>query len=1063
MNLPKKKRFCFRRACTLFLLIILSVQVSASQIRSGSKTQTEAQQQKKIAGTVKDNSGNPIPGVTVVIKGTTVGTNTDANGSYVLNNIPSNAMIVFSFIGMKTTEMKYGGQTTIDAVLTDETIGLEEVVAVGYGTQKKVTLTGAVASVKSEDILATKSQNVQNMLTGKIPGVRVVQKTSEPGDFSNQFDIRGFGSPLIVIDGVPRDNITRLDPNEIESVSVLKDASAAIYGVRAANGVVLVTTKRGTKGKAKIEYTGFYGTQTAIGLPKPVGAIERYTLMNERGMHNVNSPTLRYNADDFAPYLDGTKKSTDWYDQVMNENAPQFQHNLTVSGSSSDAKIDYFLNMGYVNQKGYWKSDDLNYDRYNLRSNINAQITRRIKVALKLNGIIDTKNSPNYPAWQVFKALWRAQPNETYYANDNPDYLFKTAAEHPGAMADSDISGYEKANSKWIQSQFEVEYEVPYIEGLKAKGMFSYDARINDNTSYKKSYKLYDYASTTETYTGYVNNSPDRLNRSYNVNPSTLMQFSLNYRHVFNKKHNVGVLFLYEESKRSGDNFNAARELGIPLDYLFAGKTLNQVGTSDIDGIWENSNKGLVGKFNYDLSGKYIAEFSFRYDGSSKFPKDKQWGFFPAASIGWRLSEENFIKAIIPSTVLSNLKVRASYGIMGDDGASSYQFVSGYDYPYNGDSRGLASGYMFGGTFTNALGFRNSPNPQITWYEVKIANFGVDADFYNGLLGFSFDAFRRDRSGLLSDRLVSLPGSFGSTMPQENLNSDQNNGFEISVSHRNKIGDFSYNILGNVSYTRAKSMYQERALSGNSWDNWKNNRTYRYNDVWFGYGYNGQYQSYADITNSEIYVNRSVLPGDYIYQDWNSDGVIDDSDRHPIATTINPTKDSQDKRNYPLMNFGLTAAFNYKGFDLNLLFQGGAMSYVGYGEALSAPLAWDGNALETFMDRWHPVDPTADPYNPNNKWAPGYWGYTGSSPDENSMASIQKGTYVRLKSVELGYSLPKNWMDKAGIQAVRFFVNGYNMLTLTGVKGLDPEHPTELNGYMYPLSRTLNTGVTITF
>lgn len=1057
-----KKRICFRRIWTL-LFILMIVQVSAIEFAFGDQTQAEALQQKKITGTVKDNAGSPIPGATVMIKGTNKGAATDANGQFVLSNLNSDDMIVFSFIGMKSIEIKVGNQTTINAVLADESIGIEEVVAVGYGTQKKVTITGAVASVKSEEILATKSQNVQNMLTGKIPGVRVVQKTSEPGDFSNQFDIRGFGSPLIVIDGVPRDNISRLDPNEIESVSVLKDASAAIYGVRAANGVVLVTTKKGVKGRAKIEYTGFYGNQTAIGLPKPVGAIERFTLMNERGMHNVNSPTPAYNDNDFAPYLDGTKQNADWYNMVMNENAPQYQHNLSVSGSSSDAKIDYFINMGYVNQGGFWKSNDLNYDRYNLRSNINAQITERLKASVKLNGIMDEKNSPQDDAWTIFKALWRAQPNETFYANNNPDYLLKTVAEHPGAMSNADYTGYKKNSSKWIQSQFELEYKVPYIDGLKAKGMFSYDTRINDNTSYKKLYNLYNYNSADDTYTPFGYNSPEQLTRTYNTNPSSLLQFSLNYNRKFNKVHNVSALLLYEESTRSADNFYATRELGISMPYLFAGKALNQVANSNIDGIWKDSNKGFVGKFNYDYNGKYLAEFSYRYDGSSKFPKDKQWGFFPAASIGWRLSEENFVKNLIPASVLNNLKIRASYGKMGDDGASSYQYISGYDYPYNGSNQGLAGGFMFGGSFVNSLGFRNSPNSNITWYTVNIANIGLDADFWNGLLGFSLDVFQRDRDGLLANRLTSLPGTFGSIMPEENLNSDQNKGFEIALTHRNKIGELGYSIAGNISVTRTKNMYQERALSGNSYANWRNNRSYRYNDVWFGWGYEGQYQSYQDIVNSDVYVSRSTLPGDYIYEDWNNDGVIDDMDRYPIATTTNPTSEVQDKRNYPLMNFGLTIALNYKGFDLNLLFQGGGMSYVAYGQQLSAPLAWDGNALQTFMDRWHTADPKADPYNPNNKWISGYWANTGTSVDDNSMRAIQNGAYMRLKSAEIGYTLPKAWVNKMGIKGVRFFANGYNIFTITGVKGLDPEHPADLYGYMYPISRTINTGATITF
>lgn len=1023
----------------------------------------------EVSGVVKDEKGQGIPGVNVVIKGTTTGTTTDVDGKFKMNSSSPNDILVFSFVGYQKQEIAIQGKTSFDIVLVEDNKNLDEVVVIGYGTQKKVTLTGAVVSVNSAEIVTTKNQNVQNMLTGKLPGVRVIQKSSEPGDFSsNQFDIRGFGNPLIVVDGVPRDNVSRIDPNEIESISVLKDAAAAIYGVRAANGVVLVTTKRGASGKAKIEYSMYYGSQTAIGLPKPVGVIERYTLMNEKGMHNVNNPTIRYDENDFAPYIEGKLESTDWYDLVMQKTAPQQQHNISASGGTSDGKIDYFINLGYLYQEGFWKSKDLNYNKYNLRSNINAQITKQLRASLKMSGIIDNKNSQQAGGMHdIYGALWRAQPNELLYANNNPLYLFKTAAGHPVALTDASISGYQKDNNKWIQTQFALEYQLPYVKGLMAKGMFSYDNRINSNTNYKKSYNLYDYNASTDSYAGFANNLPDQLTRNYNENPSTLMQFSLNYNNSFKQKHNVGALLLYEESTRSGDNFFASRELGIPMEYLFAGKAQNQIGNSNINGIWKTANKGLVGRLNYDFEGKYIADFSFRYDGSSKFPVGKQWGFFPAGSLGYRISEESFFKNNNALKFVDNLKIRASYGLMGDDGASTYQFVSGYDYPYNGNSTALAGGYMFGGSFVNSLGFRNSPNPNITWYTVKTANAGIDAGFWNGKLDVTFDIFRRNRSGLLANRLMSIPGTFGATMPQENLNSDQTSGFELSLGHRNRVNQVRYSFSGNVSITRTKNLYIERGRSGNSYDNWRNNRSNRFNDVWFGLGYEGQFQSYEQIANHDVFVGRATLPGDYIYEDWNGDGVIDDMDRYPIATTINPTSNTtvggDAKKNYPLLNFGLTASADYKGFDINLLFQGAGMSYVAYGEQLKEPLAWDGNALEFFMDRWHPVDPKADPYNPSTKWISGYNAYTGSTADENSRRNIQKGAYMRLKSAEIGYSLPKAVIGKIGIQAVRVYVNGYNLYTFTKVKGLDPEHPSELYGYMYPINRTINVGASITF
>jgi len=1018
-----------------------------------------------VKGKVTDAAGGPLIGAAIKVKGSSGGTSADNNGEFSIS-VPTGSSLLISFVGFQPKEVQVTSGGPLNIILSDSGNSLGEVVVVGYGTQKKATLTGSIASVSNAEISTTKTQNVQNMLTGKVPGLRVVQRTSEPGVFTNQFDIRGFGNPLIVIDGVPRDNITRLDPNEIESISVLKDAAAAVYGVRAANGVVLVTTKKGKSGKPEITYAAYYGQQTPIGLPEPVGVIDRFTLMNEKTMHRVDGPVLTYNDEDFAPYRNGTKTGTNWYDMTMRDFAPQFQQNLSASGSSGDSKIDYFINLGYARQEGIWKSNSLKYDRYNLRSNLNAQISNRLKASLKLNGILENKMNPKVPSWQLFSQLWRAQPNETYYANNNPDYLYKPVFEHPGANSDSDLSGYQKDQNSWLQSQFSLDYQVPYLDGLTARGLFSYDARNNNFKDYRKGYNVYDYNAASDSYTAYNKNGPDQLLRRYSTTPNSLLQLSLNYVKSI-KKHNINALVLYEEGTSSADNFFAQRDLALPVEYLFAGKALGQVANTNIDGVSETATRAVIGRLNYDFSGKYLAEFSFRYDGSSRFSDKKQFGFFPGASVGWRISEESFMKNNSSLSFIDNLKIRASYGIMGDDGNVRYQFLSGYDYPFNGNREALGGGYMFDGGFVNSVGFRAVPNPDLTWVEVKTTNIGLDAELWKGKLGITFDAFKRRRDGLLGNRLVTVPGSFGANMPQENLNSDETRGLELALSHRNRFGELGYNISGNVSLTRTKIIYEELGRAGNSQENWRNNKLNRYNDVWFGFGYVGQFQSFEQIANYNQFTGRGTLLGDYIYEDWNGDGTFDDLDRYPVATAINPNSTSADgndaRHNYPLLNFGLNLGFDYKGFDLNLLFQGGAMSYVSYPEAFREPLAFDGNALDMFMDRWHPVDPKADPYDPANKWVQGYYAYTGTVINDNSRRAIQNGAYMRLKSAELGYSLPKKILTKIGIQGLRVYANGYNLLTITKIKGLDPERPSELYGYIYPISRTINFGTSISF
>ncbi len=1020
-------------------------------------------QNTTIKGKVVDEMGEPVIGVNVTVVGNkSLGAISDLDGNFTLS-VPTNATLSVSFIGYKNQTIKLNGRTSLEIVMKEDAEQLDEVVVVGYGTQKKVNLTGAVSAITSEGLIATKNQNAQNMLTGKVPGVRVIQKTSEPGEFNNQFDIRGFGTPLIVVDGVPRGDMQRMDPNEIESISVLKDASAAIYGVRAANGVVLITTKRGEKNKTKIDYNMYYGFQKPSEILKPVDAVGRMTLFNDVQMRDLVNPSRKYPQEAIDEFLTGKRVSTDWYDAVMANSAPQQSHNVSISGGSD--KMDYYVSFAYMDQGGFFKGDALDYNRYNVRSNLNAQLTKNLRVSVKLSGMIDDREGNSKDSWEIFKNLWRSAPDDPLYANNTAPYYQKpqSSDDNPLALIDTDLTGFKKRGNKLFQSSFEGEYTIPKVQGLKVRGMFSYDTKENDETTWNKEYNLYTYNAAADSYVAASRLGPTQLRRTHNSSWSTLWQAAISYDNTFSG-HHVSGLMLYEEAHNVGDNLWAQRNFSIPLPYLFAGDSKEQVGMANANGLSESASKGLIGKFNYDYKGRYLAEFSFRYDGSSKFPSDNRWGFFPGASIGWRMSEESFIKDNLK--FVFNLKLRASYGKMGDDGAADYQFLSGYDYPNTsgGSNNNYPTGYVFGGAYTNALGFRAVANPNITWYTVKTLNIGLDADLWDGLLGLTFEVFQRDRDGLLANRLVSLPGTFGSTMPQENLNSDRTKGIELELRHNNSIGDFRYNVSGQVSLTRGMRRYYETDPAGNSYDYWRNRNLNRYNDIWFGYGAARRFTSYEQIANS-IYSGNATLPGDYIYEDWNQDGVIDGSDMHPIATTTNPGSSWQDKRNYPLMNFGLTLGASWKGFDLNLLFQGSAMSYVAYGEQLSMPLAFDGNALDMFLDRWHPVDPDQHPFDPSCEWIPGYYSFGGAKamPKDDSEFMIQKGDYLRLKSAEIGYTFPKQWLSSVGVKNLRVYFNAYNLFTITGVRGVDPEKPTDLYGYMYPLNKTFNFGANITF
>jgi TonB-linked SusC/RagA family outer membrane protein len=1019
-----------------------------------------------VTGLVKDESGLTLPGVSIKVKGTTFGTVTDAQGKFTISTPEAGSILQISFVGYVSQEIQIGNNNKgLQITLKADNKSLNEVIVVGYGSQRKTTLTGSVSTIKGDDLVETKNENVVNMLTGKVPGLRIQQLSSEPGAFNTKFDIRGYGTtPLIVIDGIPRsaDDLSRMDPNEIDNISVMKDASAAIYGVRSANGVILVTTKKGTNqnGKFNINYSINAGWQQFLNLPKGVDALEYMMLKNESqkrdfGQNFYQQTAPAFSAADMAPYQNGTLQSSDWIDAVMKQNVPQVQQNLNINGGSD--KVNYFFDLGYLKQDGVFKSGDMNYDRWNFRSNVNVKLTNRLRAEILTSGYADTKNQPHADVWTMFKYAWNQLPTDQIYANNNPAYPHvEPDNANPVTMTTSSYNGYKVNKIKNFQGQASLIYDIPGIQGLSAKAMYNYGYSPNDQTNVNQSFNLYQYDPQNKTYLPTLVSSPSYVYRGYNTNTSTLMQFSLNYAHKFGN-HNITGLVLYEEADTQNDNFNAQREFSLGLPYLFAGNSTNQVANMDPNGLYETVNKGIVGRFNYDYKGKYLAEFGFREDGSSKFKPGSQWGFFPEGSIGWRLSEEQFIKNLIPSKILSNFKVRASYGELGDDSSAGLvPFVPGYTYP--------SGGAILGGNYVNGLASIGVVNPNLTWYTAKTLDIGADVSLWNGLLDGTFDYFVRTRTGLLDTRTSVVPGTAGTALPQENLDSDQTKGFDMIISHRNHIGSVGYNISVNGSISRTMKLVVQQTRAGNSYDNWKNGQADRYTNIWWGKDYGGQFQSYSQIYNYPINTgggNQAVVPGDYYYKDWNNDGVIDSKDEHPIAT-----------RDIPLVNFGMTLGANWKGFDLNMLLQGSTLFHVQYAEQLAQPLLYGRSALTQFLDRWHTAVPGADVYDPNTVWVPGNYPTTGSPPADGTKA-VQNATYVRIKSLELGYTLPNRLLKKAGISKLRVYVNSYNLATLTGLKNSDPEHPGVVaqgadwnysqGGYLYPLNRSFNVGANVTF
>lgn len=1020
-----------------------------------------------VKGKVVDQHNEPVIGATVGVDKGKAKTVTDIDGNFTLQ-VPANAQIVVNYIGMKPATQNVGGRRELNFVLQDDVNQLQDVVVVGYGTQKRGSITGSVAAVKGDEMVRTKNENPQNMLTGRVAGVRVWQKSSEPGSYNNNFDVRGMGTPLVIIDGVPRDmsDFQRMNADDIQDISVLKDASASIYGLRSANGVVLVTTKKGQAGQTKFSYNGSYTIQSPNSMPKLLDAYKTMTLYNERNLNNVNGGSKIYTDEMFDEFRNGTRRETDWNNLIFAKTSPQTNHNITVSGGND--KTQYFVSFGAFYQEGFFKSGDLNYHKYNITSNLTTEVYRGLKLSLNINAMTDKQNNPYCTSTDIIRNYWRQGVLFPAYADEagtmlNYDGL--DLEENTVAKMTADISGYRRYKQSQVLTSGIFEYDfgtlTNVLKGLKAKVMFSYDYHLNNNTIYRKQYYQYAYDPATQTYKQklYASSAPSNLRREHYDTQQFLSQYTLSYNRDFGP-HSVAAVVGMETQRRTGDNFYAMRNLAFSSPYLFNGVEEGQVANSATGGIYSANYNAFIGRLNYSFAQRYLIEGQFRYDGSSKFAKGHRWGFFPSVSLGWVVSEEPWFKNIEFLKGVDQLKLRASYGEMGDDSGANYDWVAGYTYPStSGNSEKgyynqYAPGFIFGSQFVYAATPMAIPNELISWYKAKTFNVGVDFDTNNKLFGFSLDYFSRKMTGLYEYRTSVFPTVIGAKPPRENANSSRNFGMELELRHHNRIGrNFVYNVKGIVTITRQKYLTAiQNGPYANAYDQWRNDHlNNRYQGVQFGYEGNGRYQNWDEIWNETLYHEKNLLPGDYKYLDWNGDGEINSQDEHPYAFDQTPW-----------MNYSLSIDCAYKGFDFSMLWQGSALGSMSYEEPLYSIWGQNGGgALEQYWDRWHPADENADPYDPNTKWVKGYYAYTGHYPSANSTFNRVSTAYLRLKQIELGYTLPK-WKVFPSLN-LRVYANAYNLFTITGVKFVDPEHPSDDLGRLYPLNRTYTFGVQVSF
>jgi TonB-linked SusC/RagA family outer membrane protein len=1006
-----------------------------------------SQQQKVVSGKVTDSSGVPIPGVTVLVKGTTNGTITNANGNYSLSNIPEKATLMFSFVGMKIQELVVGSKTTINVVLEEETIGIEEVVAVGYGTQKKATLTGSISSVKGEDIIKAPTSNASQMLAGRLPGLTTIQRSGEPGADDAILRIRGTNTlgdnnPLVVVDGVPGRSLSRIDPSSIESIAVLKDASAAIYGSQAANGVIIITTKRGKDGKPKITINLNQGYNQPTRIPEMADGSEYATLLNEIDLYDGRTP--RYTEEEVKRFTDGSDPwrypNTDWFSEVLKPWSAQNNMNASMSGGSENLK--YFLSLGSKFEDGYYYNSVSNYKQYDFRSNIDGKISEYIKVGVDIYGRLENSNAPTRGSGTIFRTATLGNPNiHARWPNGapGPDII---EGSNPVTIS-TNAAGYDDNKVYVLNTSFKLDVKVPWIKGLSLTGSANLDKSFQNRKRFETPWevntwdkKTYDANNIPVLHSAMVPFADARLTQYMYDNQSILLNGILNYGKTLDK-HAINFMVGVESREGKGNNFNAYRRyyVSTAISELFAG------GGQDKDNTgvsYENARLNFFGRINYNFSEKLLLEFVWRYDGSYMFPKDSRYGFSPGVSAGWRISEEKFWKENL--SFIEEFKLRVSYGQTGNDRIGEWQYLSSYGYSGNV--------YNFGINQSNKLLFEaRIPNETITWEVANQANIGFESHFLNNKLYFDLDYFDYRRSNILWWRNASVPTSTGLTLPRENIGKVTNRGFDFNIGYRDRIHNFGYNISLNGGFAKNEITFWDEVPGSPEWQKSTGKPIPTNPDNVSDDLYYEAIGIFRDQAAVDAYPHwQNARPGDIIFKDVNDDKKIDGLDRV-----------RNDKNNIPRFTGGLNIGLTYNQFDLSVLFQGaaGAVRYI------STESGQIGNFLKDFYDnRWTSDNPDASGPRAFNRDAE-YW------RNNRNTYFLRNSDYIRLKTLEFGYTLPATVNSKLGIDGLRIYVSGYNLLTFSpDIRDFDPESDQRtLSGQSqpYPAQRVINGGISLTF
>lgn len=1042
---------------------------------------------KTIRGRITDEKGTALAGVSVVVKGTNKGTNTDVDGNFSLTVPEGKTVLVISYVGYQSQEVLVGERGNVSVALIAATGQLNDVVVVGYGTQKKVTVTGSVAMVKGAELTKSPNVNLSNSLAGRLPGLTAVNSSGEPGYDGSTIRVRGTNSlgnssALIVIDGVPNRSggLERLNAADIESISVLKDAAAAIYGSRAANGVILITTRHGRTGKPQLSYDFSQGWAQPTRIPKLANAIEYGTIRNELAVFEnvpvnqwndawkaltttgyyirtdngakVSSP-VGFTPDDMKKYADGSDPwghpNTDWFKDALKTWSPQVRHNLQINGGSENVK--YLASLGYENQDGYYKNSATGYKQYDMRLNLDAKVNKYVNTSLGVVAREEYRFFPTKGAGAIFRMLMRGKPNEPeIWPNGLPGRDIENG-ENPIVIT-TNQTGYDRDKRDYFQTNGKVELQIPGVEGLKITATAALDKYQKNGKRWETPWFLYSWDKVSYQADGKTPKltkemrstfTDPRLNQygenSLNIN----LAAQANYDRKFGD-HSITLLAGIQRETLNDEFFNGFRRYFISsaVDQLFAGGDQEKTNSGS---AFNRARLSYFGRAGYNYKEKYIAEFLWRYDGSYIFPPDHRFGFFPGVTGGWRISEEGFFKKNV--RFIDNLKLRASWGQMGaepyflsTESLAEYQFLGTYGF----DS------YIINSKVAKTLSELRVANPNFTWEVGTSTNFGFDASALNGRLNGEFDIFYNKRDKALIPQTGSVPLSSGITnlLPPVNLGKIENHGWEFKLTYSDHVGQLNFSVGVNGGYAKNKITFWDEAPGVPAWQRSTGHPFGSSGAAFLVYQYDGVFKDQKEIDANTINYSAvggsKLRPGDMKFKDVTGDGKITGDDKVRLDKTRDPT-----------FTGGANITVQYKGFDLAVLFQGasGGLLFIG---TESGDI---GNYLKYSYDhRWSITNPSStDPRlaNRNNTY------YSGGDGGNNTYW-LRNSDYIRLKNVEIGYTIPESVTRKAGISSLRVFANGLNLVTWDQMKIWDPES-TRGNGQYYPQARIVSIGGRVTF